>query len=404
MRFAMLTTFYPPFSYGGDAAYVRSLARSLVARGHEVDVIASTDAYLVRSPWPDGAHEAEDGVRVHRLRHRLGLAAALFSQQTGRGGFYTGAIRQLLATPYDVLHFHNISLLGGPGILSFGTARVRLYSLHEHWLICPTHILWKNRKKACDRPTCISCSIRSGLPPQLWRYTSLRDRQLEHIDRLLSPSVFTAERHCRDGVTRPISVLPLFSTLDPPAEPLAANDRPVIVFVGRVTASKGIEQLVRVAAEMPDIDCDIIGDGDLRASLTERYAAYPHIRFTGALPQEALIDHYRRASALIMPSIAPETFGLTIVEAAACCTPAIVSAGSGGAAEIIGTTGGGLLYEGDDGLSMAIRRLVGDRRLRNRLGVLARSGYVQRYTRERHLDAYLSEVDAILDRKASCAR
>ena len=32
MRFGMVTTFYPPFSYGGDATYVRSLARSLIRR------------------------------------------------------------------------------------------------------------------------------------------------------------------------------------------------------------------------------------------------------------------------------------------------------------------------------------------------------------------------------------
>ena len=49
MRFGMVTTFYPPFSYGGDATYVRNLARALVDQGHEVEVIASTQAYLVRS-------------------------------------------------------------------------------------------------------------------------------------------------------------------------------------------------------------------------------------------------------------------------------------------------------------------------------------------------------------------
>ena len=44
MRFGMITTFYPPFSYGGDATYVRSLAKSLTAIGHEVEVISSTNA------------------------------------------------------------------------------------------------------------------------------------------------------------------------------------------------------------------------------------------------------------------------------------------------------------------------------------------------------------------------
>jgi glycosyltransferase involved in cell wall biosynthesis len=401
MRFAMLTTFYPPFSYGGDATYVRALARSLVARGHEVDVIASTDAYLIHSPWPATVPpDKDDGVCVHRLRHRLGLAAALLSQQTGRSGVYTRAINRILAKPYDVLHFHNISLIGGPGLLSMGTARARLYSLHEHWLVCPTHILWKNQSKSCDKPTCFSCSVRSGLPPQLWRYTRLRDRQLENVDRLLSPSEFTAERHLRGGVSRPITVLPLFSSLDPPAKSPLASSRPVILFVGRVTASKGVEQLIRVAAALPEIDCIIIGEGDLRASLSKRYASHPHIRFTGPMPQSQLIEYYQRASALILPSMAPETFGLTIVEAAACGTPAIVAARSGGAAEIVKATGGGLIYEGDEPLSAAILQLASDDMLRTRLGAMARRGYEEHYTRERHVDAYLAEVDAIMDRKS----
>ncbi len=35
MRFCMVTTFYPPFQFGGDATYVRALSRAPVARGHE---------------------------------------------------------------------------------------------------------------------------------------------------------------------------------------------------------------------------------------------------------------------------------------------------------------------------------------------------------------------------------
>lgn len=405
MRFCMATTFYPPFSYGGDATYVRALSRALVARGHEVDVIASTDAYLLRSPYPDGIlAEEDDGVRVHRLRHTFGDFAALVSQQSGRTGLYAGTLARLLAEPYDVLHYHNVSLIGGPGILSMGRARVRLYSLHEHWLVCPTHILWKNRKEACERPACFSCSLRSKLPPQLWRHTGFRDRQLAYVDKLLSPSEFTAERHRADGVTRPIRVLPLFSALDQTAQPKMVHCRPSVLFVGRITSSKGVEQLSRVAATLPEIDCLIVGDGDLLATLAQKYAKYPHIRFTGPLPQPALIAEYSRASALIVPSVAPETFGLTIVEAAACGTPSIVAAASGGAAEIVTATGGGVLYEGDDGLAGAIRRLVDDHNLCSRLGGLARRGYEDRYTQQRHIASYLHEVDSILEQKASCAQ
>lgn len=399
MRFCMATTFYPPLSYGGDATFVRALSRSLVALGHQVDVIASTDAFAVRSGRPrEPVVEQDDGVRVHRLHHPLGVAAALVSQQSGRAGLYGGVLRRLLTGPYDVLHFHNVSLLGAPAVLSMGNARTRLYTLHEHWLVCPTHILWKNRREACTRATCLSCSLRSGIPPQLWRYTGFRDRQLASIDRIFAPSAFTAERHRLGGISRPITVLPLFSSLEPGCEGAGLPGRPTIVFVGRVTASKGVEQLVRVAALLPQIDCVIVGDGDLRALLAARYSTCSNIRFTGPLPQAELVRHYRAAHALVLPSVAPETFGLTVVEAAACGTPAIVSAGSGGAAEIVRNTGGGLVYDGDAALCAAIRRLAAaDDGESARLGLIARRGYERCYTRERHLGTYLDEIGAALE-------
>jgi glycosyltransferase involved in cell wall biosynthesis len=400
MRFCMVTTFYPPFSYGGDATYVRALSRSLVAHGHEVDVIASTDAYLVRSAADPAKVEPddEDGVRVHRLRHPMGFAAQLLTHQTGTPGLYGSELRRLLDRDYDVLHFHNISLMGGPAVLAMGNPRVRLYSLHEHWLICPTHIFWKNGERACDRPTCFSCSIKSGLPPQLWRYTGLRDRYLRKPDRIFAPSAYTARRHHEMGVRQPIEVLPLFSSIEPDASVRHApdSDRPTLLFVGRVVASKGIEQLARVVADMPDIDLKIIGDGDLRGSLLSRYGSHPNIRFLGAMPQPELIRHYATATALVFPSIAPETFGLAVVEAAACGTPSIVAAGSGGAAEIVTTGGSGLIFASDEELAQCIRQLASTPALREKLGKQARARFEALYTREHHIQSYLAHVDQLM--------
>lgn len=395
MRFGMVTTFYPPFSYGGDATYVRNLARALVAQGHDVEVIASTQAYLVRSKDDIAVDPtADDGLKVHRIRHPVGLLAPLVSQQTGLPGLHRSALDAFFAKQFDVLHFHNISLMGGPGVLRMGQARARLMSLHDHWLICPTHALWKNRSRACDKRTCFSCSIRSGLPPQLWRYTSLRDRSLESIDRLLAPSRFTADMHRANGIKAPIEVVPLFSSI-PGAKPVSVHPRR-IVFAGRVTALKGIERLLRVVSGMPDVELLVIGQGELRPPLTAAYANHPNIRFLGGIDQEQLAEHYASAAAVVFPSLVPETFGLTIVEAAACGTPAIVSKVSGGGAELVNTTGGGLVFATDGELAQSIRRLVDDPALRDRLGALARAGYEQRYTKEQHVAAYLRQIDEIL--------
>ena len=53
LRFCMVTTFYPPHHFGGDAVYVRALARELASRGHEVDIVNCTDSYRLHAPEPE---------------------------------------------------------------------------------------------------------------------------------------------------------------------------------------------------------------------------------------------------------------------------------------------------------------------------------------------------------------
>ena len=154
----------------------------------------------------------EDGVEVHRLRHPAGLLAPLVSHQTGFPALHRSALNVVpcwaIRCPALPQHFAD----GRAGVLRMGQARARLMSLHDHWLVCPTHVLWKNQSRACDRRTCFTCSLRSGLPPQLWRYTGLREIMLGKMDSAARPEPSSRPRmHSANGVEAPIDVLPLFS-------------------------------------------------------------------------------------------------------------------------------------------------------------------------------------------------
>ena len=404
MRFCMVTTFYPPYHFGGDATFVQSLARALVREGHHVEVVHCEDAFRIRSQHPPHGLEHGDGVVVHRLRSRFGMLSPLITQQTGMPGLKAAPLRTILEQPFDVVNFHNISLVGGPAVLMMSRAPVTLYTVHEHWLMCPAHILWKNRQRACDRPQCLTCSIRSGIPPQLWRYGGLVTKGLAHVDAVLAPSDFTARRHEGLESDVPIHVLPTFSDLDPgPIVPAVESDRPRFIFVGRVTASKGIALLLEEWASLPMFDIDVVGDGDLRAKLQERYRGCAHIRFLGQLPQQSLTRLYQGATALVLPSLAPEVFPLTIVEAMACGTPAIVHE-AGGSREAIDRTGGGMVYRTRQGLRDAVNALAQDRNLRKAVGERARVGFEQFYTRQRYLAEYLDLIADIGRRKRMAAR
>jgi glycosyltransferase involved in cell wall biosynthesis len=399
MRFCMVTTFYPPYHFGGDAVFVRALAQALIRKGHEVEVVHCEDAYRLGNASSPSESGDNDGIVVHRLRSTFGPLSPFITQQTGQPGLKARHLRTILRREFDVVNFHNISLIGGPGVLTMSSAPVTLYTLHEHWLLCPTHIFWKNRSYACDKLECFRCCLRSQIPPQLWRYTTLIERSLKNVDVLLAPSRYTADRHREAGLTVPIHVLPLFSDLSSYL-PFETNtpDRPYFLYVGRVTASKGIAVLLEDFLSRHSYDLVIVGEGDLRAALQRQYAHSPQIRFLGPLSQRELIPLYQQATALILPSLAPESFGLSVIESFACGTPAIVHA-AGGNREAIDMTGAGYVYESREELYQALTVLAGDARVRQTLAQRAWRGYEQYYSEERYLGAYLDLIGAIQQQK-----
>ena len=396
MRFCMVTTYYPPYHFGGDATYVHALSRALVSLGHEVEVIHCIDAYRLKKPDRLPLPEpADGGIVVHRLKSRLGFLSPLITQQLGHPGLKSRAERAVFARSFDVVHFHNISLVGGPAIISWSRAPVTVYTLHEHWLLCPTHTFWKNRSRVCDHKTCFTCSLMSGIPPQLWRYTGLVERSVSHADALFAPSEYTARRHRQAGFKVPIHILPLYSAIElQSASPPPQHVRPRFLYVGRLTKPKGIEVLIEEFASLPAYDLHVIGDGDLRRKLELRFGNCRNIRFLGHIPQTQLVTAYREATALIFPSLAPETFGLSIVEAFACGTPAIVH-DAGGCREPVDATGGGLIYRTSDELRAALSRIANEPRLRERLARCAREGFKRLYTPQHHIENYLKYIAGI---------
>ncbi len=163
LNFLHLTTFYPPYSFGGDAMYIYRLSHALGDEGHHVDVINDYDSYhMLHRSQPEITFDEHPNVKRHDLRSGYGLLSPVLTHQTGKPYLKYRKINEVLASKkFDVIHFHNISLLG-PEILSIEPAPnspIKLYTTHEHWLICPTHVLWKYNRRACEKPDCFGCTI-----------------------------------------------------------------------------------------------------------------------------------------------------------------------------------------------------------------------------------------------------
>jgi len=107
-----------------------------------------------------------------------------------------------------------------------------------------------------------------------------------------------------------------------------------LLFVGGLDAAhyfKGVEVLVRAAAELNDFNFELtlVGDGDKRAeyeALAMRLGSPKKIRFVGKLSDPDLIRTYQKSDLLILPSINNnEAFGLVLIEALACGVPVLAS-------------------------------------------------------------------------------
>lgn len=168
---------------------------------------------------------------------------------------------------------------------------------------------------------------------------------------------------------------------------LGLGSEPLILFVGRIEALKGIDTLLQALAQLiattptgqarPRL---LIVGGQVRPgeqptgelarllALCDELSLGDQVRFVGSQPQEQLPCYYAAADIVAMPSLY-ESFGLVAVEAMACGTPVVASRVGGLAYTVQDGHSGRLVPERDPAaLAEALQSLLGDPDLRQRMG------------------------------------
>jgi glycosyltransferase involved in cell wall biosynthesis len=164
-----------------------------------------------------------------------------------------------------------------------------------------------------------------------------------------------------------------------PAVDVLANR--AIVFIGRLDAEKGIEVLLKAAAQA-DVSLTLVGDGPLR----ERAEASGLCRVTGWVSRDLVIKELESARCLVFPSLWYETFGLVVDEAAARGVPAIVSDNSAAAERVIDGVTGWHVRAGDIVDLVRCLRLVQQGNIAQSVGRAAYSHWwSDPLTRDRHI-------------------
>ncbi len=161
--------------------------------------------------------------------------------------------------------------------------------------------------------------------------------------------------------------------IDPRFSPLGEKSpTPLVVAVGRLVPVKQfdvlVDALVKLHAQHPTMEAVIVGEGYRREQLEAQIheaGAERYIQLPGHITDEEVIDLYRRAWVLTSAS-AREGWGMTVTEAAACGTPAVVTR-IAGHSDAVSEGRSGLLADSPDELVDGLSRVLADPQLRGRL-------------------------------------
>ena len=146
----------------------------------------------------------------------------------------------------------------------------------------------------------------------------------------------------------------------------------LLVYIGRLSAEKEIEQCRAVLEALPGVRLALVGDGPHREKL-EQYFAGTRAHFAGFMQGADLGAAFASADAFILPS-RTETLGLVLLEAMAAGCP-VVTPRAGGTSDIVQDGVTGYLYDPDApaGAVEAVRRLLFDAEHRAEMGRRARA-------------------------------
>lgn len=359
----MLTSTFPRWEGDSEPPFVFELCRRL---GADFDV-------WVLAPHAPGAKTCEtmNGLTIVRFRYFFEWGETLAYRGGILANLRNNQLRYLLVPWFLVCQLAALLRL---------LARERFDIVHAHWLI-PQGLAAVAARLLSRRAPALLCTVHGsdlyGLRGRL--FSALKRLVMRQSDTVSMVSQAMKEHAIALGAEpEKISVISMgvdmANTFTPAEHPARRNNE--LLFVGRLTAQKGLESLVRalpqVVSACPDTILTVIGRGPqeepLRA-LSKALGVAQNVSFLGAIANENLPELYRRASILVFPSATDEGFGLVCVEALACECPVIAS-DLPAARELILNGKTGLLFQrGDsDELAHKILTLLADPALCRSMG------------------------------------
>ncbi|MDF2187459.1 glycosyltransferase family 4 protein [Paraflavitalea sp. CAU 1676] len=361
-------------SAGGEDTTVQAEVDLLISRGHNVKVLLFENSIS------------------HGLKSKLVAGWQSIYNRTSAAKLSV-EVKQF--SP-DIIHVHNFFFVASPAV--FWAARKHkipvVATIQNYRLICANALLLRDNQ-VCElcvhhlfpwhgiRHKCYHHSaVASAMVGAMSGIHKLIGTWKKKVDAYIVPAQFIGNRLLDSSLQlKRGQVKVKRNFIDDPGFSGFDNRENFYLFVGRLSAEKGVKVLLESFKDLNVGEVVIVGDGPDEEILKREFGHLDHVKFAGRKAKGEVIALMKACKALIFPSIWYEGLPLTIIEALATGTPVIASA-LGAMTEMLSEGDGGLLFEaGNVGhLRQAIESFekLGDAG-RQAIGEAARKIYQDRY-------------------------
>jgi len=378
---------------GGQGIYIHYLSRELSRLGHEVHLLSGP-------PHPEVVKE----VKVHKLeslslyerpdfspikKSQLLNPINLYEFLAVRHGIFAEPLtfsmrayfklRELLShTKFDVIHDNQCL---GYGLLLMKHFKIPLVSTIHHPIYIDRQIELDHVKSRHDKRR-IS---------RWYSFINMQHRVARRIDRIITVSQNSAEDIMRFCKIPQSKLRVVYNGVDGnlfKMDNSVSKEPNSLIMVGE-TRMKGILFLLKALQQLngeTEAKLTVVGGGSLNgyaSSLVEEYGLEGRVDFTGRLSAEELVRRYSAAAVAVVPSLY-EGFGFPAAEAMSCKIP-LIATKAGALPEVAGEDGeAGVLVPPADpnSLAEAIRYLLSDELLRDKMGKAGRERVESKFTWE----------------------
>jgi glycosyltransferase involved in cell wall biosynthesis len=353
----IVPTYFPATRYGGPIRSVHDLNKNLVRAGHQVTVFTTNIDGSSDLAVPTDLPQILDGVEVW------------YFPATFRPWFYSSAMRRALiekTKEFDLVHITSVFLSAS----TLGAHYAKKFN--KPYIISPRGSLMINTLK--------KSGFKKRLYLNLVEKRNLRGASAIHFTTNLEKKEyeFFGLPKC-DSLTianflEPIGEFPEKGSFRTKLG--LGEENKIILSLGRLNWKKGFDTLIpafaQVKKDIPEVKLVIVGGDEDNYKkeielLITNYQLQNSVIFTGELRGEEKNSAYQDADVFVLPSYA-ENFAMTVLEAAQCGLPSVVTPAVGLADEIIKNEAGLVIEKNSVKFAEAIIGILQDENRRLEMG------------------------------------